>query len=59
AQQAPLRHNCSGAGDYADIARNLRLPIGTVRSRLHRARRELLRALPADERGALHQGRLE
>lgn len=59
AQQAPLQLWRSGAGDYSDIARNLRLPIGTVRSRLHRARRELLRALPADERGALHPSRLE
>lgn len=31
--------------DYADIAERLELPIGTVRSRLHRARRTLRAAL--------------
>lgn len=33
---------------YADIASALRIPVGTVMSRLHRARRKLVSRLPAD-----------
>lgn len=42
--------------DYASIARAMRVPIGTVRSRLHRARRTLRRAaeLPSIEQETDH-----
>jgi RNA polymerase sigma-70 factor (ECF subfamily) len=35
--------------DHAEIAAALNIPAGTVRSRLHRARKALLAALPADQ----------
>jgi hypothetical protein len=33
---------------YAEVAQALSLPVGTVRSRLNRARRKVRAALPAD-----------
>lgn len=36
--------------DYAQIARIARVPVGTVRSRIHRARRRLRASLEASER---------
>lgn len=39
--------------DYAEIARVARVPVGTVRSRIHRARRRLRRALGGDVRRAV------
>jgi len=43
---------CAWSGlDYADAARALGIPVGTVRSRLSRARRKLRKALAAPEPG--------
>lgn len=50
-QRAAFERQQHGDQDYAAIARDLALPIGTVRSRLHRARKALQRAVadPAGE----------
>lgn len=40
--------------DHAEIATALDIPVGTVRSRLHRARRRLLPSIPESPRGADH-----
>jgi len=42
--------------EYREIARRLALPVGTVRSRLNRARRRLQPRSPATSGGALPQG---
>jgi len=41
--------------DYAEAAEALGVPVGTVRSRLHRARTKLRQALGGSDPAALHE----
>jgi len=41
---------------YEDMAEVLKVPVGTIRSRLHRARLEFKEILEADEKNVVNRG---